>query len=412
MEEIPPVTPSGPETHVPDLPPDPHIMDYFVLLARYKWGVLLTFFLSTFLLLLATYFVPCSFTAESLILPPDRASSAGLLAAQDAAGALKIMKESENPSIDLLQNILESRTMATMLARDSAIGRYYRAHTDEDENMMDAIHDAFVVYPFISKVSIAATVSTGWFSNPKEKAEAQTLSAYLLNLAVHNMDSIFSSDFQSNARLQYRYADSDYLARKTELDSIDAEQAQFESAHGAVALKEQTTAAIEQVSRLQALHDSSEIAANLLRMDFSEQNPGTQTAEMMANQAEQAANSYITEARIGPSLIDLPELSKEYAEILRSKKSLEPIVSYLRQEVEQQRINQERQRTLVILLDSAKVPDHKSSPKRAPMIPLGFTLGAVLSVSYAALRSFLSSWKMERMRRGPISLIVSEAEAV
>jgi tyrosine-protein kinase Etk/Wzc len=221
------------------------------------------------------------------------------------------------------------------------------------------------------------------------------------------MDSIFSADFQSNARLQYRYADSDYRARKTELESIDAAQAQFESAHGAVALKEQTTAAIEQVARLQALHDSSEIAANLLRMDFSEQNPGTQTAEMMAREAEQAAHSYITEARIGPSLTDLPALSKEYAEILRSKKSLEPIVSYLRQEVEQQRINQERERTLVVQLDSAKVPDHKSAPKRVPMILLGATVGLALSIFYAAIRSLLSSWKIERIRRGAIS--VSEA---
>jgi uncharacterized protein involved in exopolysaccharide biosynthesis len=53
------------------------------------------------------------------------------------------------------------------------------------------------------------------------------------------------------------------------------------------------------------------------------------------------------------------------------------------------------------------VPDHKSAPKRVPMILLGATVGLALSIFYAAIRSLLSSWKIERIRRGAIS--VSEA---
>src|ERR1700733_9186263 len=75
----------------PDFRPDPHVMDYVLILAKYKWLVILTTFFSGAIGLAFTYIVPNSYESESMLLPPDRTSSSGLLSALNAGGALKIL---------------------------------------------------------------------------------------------------------------------------------------------------------------------------------------------------------------------------------------------------------------------------------------------------------------------------------
>ena len=389
----------NPYPEVPDLPPDPHLMDYLLVLSRHWWGVVLTFLVSSVLFVAVTFYVPYSYETESLLLPPDRVSASDMLLAEHASGALKILKAVENPSVDLLQNLLESRAMSSMLAKDSAIRHFYSRFSTDNETMNDAIRSSILVKPSISNVVVQATVTTGWLSTQSEKEEARHLSAHLVNLAVHNMDSMFSSEFKSDVYLSHRYADSDYAARSRELDSLDIVQEQFEHEHGAVSLKAQTMATINQMAALQAARDEAEIKVHLLRRDLSEGDPSTEAAVAELEEADRAARNYITEARIGPSLAELPEVGRQYAEILRRKAALEPIVSYLRQESEQQRINEERTLSLVTVVDSAKVPERKSSPKRLPMLMLGMTIGLALSIFYAAFRSFIESWKTEKISR-------------
>jgi tyrosine-protein kinase Etk/Wzc len=394
---------ANPYPEVPDLPPDLHLMDYLLVLLRHKWGVISTFLISSVLFVAITFYVPYSYESKSVFLPPDRASSAGMLAAEHASGALKILKAVENPSVDLLQNLLESRAMSSKLAKDSIIRRFYSKFSVDDEMMDAAIRSSILVTPSISNVLVTGTVTTGWFSTQSEKEEARHLSAYLVNMAVHNMDSMFSSEFKADVYLSHRYADSDYAARNRELDSLDVVQEQFEREHGTVSLKEQTLATINQLAALQATRDEAEIKANIFRRDLSESDPNTAAAVAESEEASRAARDYVTEAQIGPSLAELPEVSRQYAEIIRRKAALEPIVAYLKQEAEQQRINEERTISLVTVVDIAKAPERKSSPKRLPMLMLGMTVGLALAIFYAALRAFLESWEKEKMSRSIIN---------
>jgi uncharacterized protein involved in exopolysaccharide biosynthesis len=85
-------------------------------------------------------------------------------------------------------------------------------------------------------------------------------------------------------------------------------------------------------------------------------------------------------------------------EIVRQKAVLEPIVFFLRQEREQERITEERQKSLLTILDVAKEPGSRSSPKRLPLLMLGLSGGVFISIIWIGLISLLSSWKrMSRM---------------
>src|SRR4051812_14879069 len=91
----------------PDYGPDPHILDYLGMVARHKWAAISLVVFSTVLFFIGSYCVPYEYEAQSMLLPPDRLSSSILLPGVTSGYAIKILKEVENPSVDLLQNILE-----------------------------------------------------------------------------------------------------------------------------------------------------------------------------------------------------------------------------------------------------------------------------------------------------------------
>jgi len=215
----------------------------------------------------------------------------------------------------------------------------------------------------------------------------------MANLAVWVMDSLLKSEFRNNATLTRRYADSDYAARSGELDSLATLQMRFEQEHGVDSLPLQTKEAITQMANLEAARDEARMTVILLSHDLAPHDLRYQAASAQADEAERAAREYRTVSRIGPSLAELPEVSRKYAEIVRRRAALEPIVSFLRKESEQQRMNEEREKSLLTILDPARAPDARTSPKRLPMLLIGLSAGLVLAIFYIALCSLLESRK-------------------
>src|SRR4051812_40986203 len=100
---------------VPDLPADLHALDYLTFLFKRKWVVVGCVLLCASGFVGVSYIMPYTFASQARLLPPDRISSAGLLNTLNASGALRMLKEIENPSVDLIQNLIESKTIAEMV---------------------------------------------------------------------------------------------------------------------------------------------------------------------------------------------------------------------------------------------------------------------------------------------------------
>ncbi|HZK75349.1 MAG TPA: hypothetical protein VFD13_00425, partial [Candidatus Kapabacteria bacterium] len=217
------------------------------------------------------------------------------------------------------------------------------------------------------------------------------LSAYLANLSCRTMDTMIGEVLRSDARRSREYADSDYLRRNRELDSLDGVKAQFEAQYGVPALQVQTLATIEQVSTLEAEEDKAQIRVDVLERDFSADASRVEAARAELEEARAARSRYEYSSVIGPSLDTLPAVSRQYAEILRKLDVLEPIVTFLREERDQQDIFAERVRSVITILDTAKVPDGRFSPQRVPMLALGLMGGGFLSILYVSIATFLFS---------------------
>ena len=104
--------------------------------------------------------------------------------------------------------------------------------------------------------------------------------------------------------------------------------------------------------------------------------------------------TYEAEYRVGPSVSGLPAVTEHYLELVRQKTALEPIVKFLREEMEQQRISAERAETPITILDQAPIPEHRTSPLRIPVMGLGAIVGLFICIVYLAIRSLLDSCRI------------------
>jgi LPS O-antigen subunit length determinant protein (WzzB/FepE family) len=384
-------------------------MDFVVLAMGRKWTMLAITLLCGFGALALTYMLPQVFMAQATLLPPDRLSSYNLLSKFKSGFALEMLKEVENPSVDLLQNILESRSLDERLAQDSAIHRYFSAQGLHGKEMVLAVQKSIKFLPGFSKVDVQGTVGTGWFPTGAQKENARVMSSYFTNLAIDCMDSTLRAAIRSLAHSTMLFADSDYALKSRELDSLDHVQEAFEQANGVVKLEAQTIASIEHLGELKAARDEAEIKLHLLELDLSDDATKKEEAVAKLNEAEFVANTYETERQIGPALDSLPEVSRRYAAILRARKELEPIVSFLRIETEQQRIFEVREKSFITVLDPAEPPETRISPIRSQMGILGLIVGAALSIVYMAFYGLRLSWKKERKSRNETRPEVLEA---
>jgi len=381
---------------------DPHILDYLQLVLKYKWAVVSIVFVCGVVALASTYMVPQVYQASAMLLPPDRLSSFGRLSKFSSGFAIQMLKEVENPSVDLLQNILESRQLNERVLADSAIRAFLRSHSADHQEMLDELHRSIVVTPGFSQLEVQGVMETGWFASSSEKAEAQKLSAYLANRAIAEMDSIMRTDVRLLAHNTRVYADSDYAARSRELDSIEYEREHFERTNGVVELTKQTKATIERVAALRATRDEAQIRLQILRLDLTQQASPTEAVAALASEANRAAESYASAAPIGPAFDSLPSVNQAYARILQRKEELEPIVAFLRGETEQQRVFEARDKSVITVMDSAMPPKGKSSPKRAITTLLGLISGLGIGIFYVGVRALWPSWSTLKSRESVV----------
>src|SRR6185503_14332813 len=139
-------------------------------------------------------------------------------------------------------------------------------------------------------------------------------------------------------------------------------------------------ASIVQLASLKAEELQAEIESQSLAHDFTNQAKRRQEYNYRIVAAKLAVDRFKSRPDYGLAFNDLPELGREYANILIKRQALEPVVIYLQHEVEQTKIDEVRRRSLITVLDPGKIPDVRSSPKRLPMLMLGLFSGFVFAI--------------------------------
>lgn len=377
-------------------------MDYLTMMARHRVAVLgftLGFGLFFFAL---TFLMRFTFTSTATLLPPEKQQLGGLMSFLAGSGALDIMKTQENPALDLFQNVLESRTLAEEVAKDARIKRYFSSWDTSTLAVAGAVQRSMTVEALRNgMMTVTIDMVTHWTPEDAEKDSAKVLSAYLANKLVATLDQFNRERLMTSARNTRVFVEGEYKKRMQQLDSAYAQMQNFQQTNKAVSLPDQLSATVTAAAELGASIQQMEIQLSVEERELNPNSTRIQTLRSQISAAKQALHNF-DDGSVGDYVVGLkgvPQLARQFAGLTREIKLLETLTAYLRQQWEQEKINEQRNLPSLQLLDSAMPPERKTSPKRFAMLMLGLTCGFVVSIVFVAIQRFRNVVTTDRFER-------------
>jgi tyrosine-protein kinase Etk/Wzc len=197
----------------------------------------------------------------------------------------------------------------------------------------------------------------------------------------------------TSARYMRQFTESEYQKRMAQLDTAYRNLQSFQEEHKTISLTEQLQATVQSAALLASQVQQLEIQ---LGVEQRELTPSAARVEMLRAQLEEAKRqlSRYDDGSIGEFSIALnqaPELIRKLAGLTREVKLLETISAFMRQQLEQERLNEHRNIPTFTILDSAIVPKRKSSPKRLVALILSIFVGIAFSGIYVGYKRFRTS---------------------
>lgn len=347
-------------------------------------------------LLLVSFVLPETYTSQVTLLPPEKGSGGSLmsfLSGSGAGGALDLLGggASKTPEMDLYKSILESRTISEDIVRDARIRRYFSSFDTSHLALVWMATKTLTAEASRNNImSLTVDLPTHAMPSSAERDSAKVLSAYLANLYVSVLDRFNREQLMTSARNTRQFVEKEYQNRMLLLDSAYGQLQNFQEANQAISLSDQLSATVGAAAQLgssvQELEmqigvEQRELAPNSTRIEMLK----AQLAESKATLSKYdngGAGNYIL------ALKDVPELTRQYAKYFKEVKTLEAVTSYLRQQLEQERISEQRDLPSLQVLDAAIPPQKRSAPHRSTMMIIGLFGGLVVGLLLAAYKNF------------------------
>ena len=231
--------------------------------------------------------------------------------------------------------------------------------------------------------------------------------AVLANAFVEELDKINKSILMTSGRRMRVFVEARVKQASEELATAEDAVKAFQEKNKAVKLDEQSRAIIDAIANLKGQVMAREVELQTLLSYATPTNP---QAEILKTQVEELKNSLreLEEGKgkiLNPSSKDifiptskLPELSLQYARLVRDAKVQETVHGLLTQQYEMARIQEAKDSPTVQVLDTAQVPESKAGPNRKKIIVVSTFAAGVFGVFLAFFLDYLEKLKMRPPR--------------
>jgi|GEM_PF-475182 len=376
--------------------PRVHLYDYLIVLARYRWFLILV--VAGGGLLAAIYFTVArqSFTAGATLLPPDKSQGMSLAALMQSGSMFDIGALSENSSAETFVRILQSHTLADSLIERLDLITKLQLDTASRALAIEEVLGGFSVSADRQGfVDIQYTVKTGFVPDRREQRRAAELAADVVNNAVEVLDRLNQQKSVTRARRSREFIGRMKDIKRGELDSVQQEFLRFQQQNKAIALDKQIEASVDALVDLQTQIQKKELELTMMQQEF---NADARQVEIVRSQLAQLRSQkarleggHIGGEALAIPMSGVPELTRQYANLKLGMEVATEIYTYLEAQYNQEQIQEARELPTVSVMDYATPPARRSAPKRTVMV--------LVTVAALAVAALLSVFIIDAYRR-------------
>lgn len=331
--------------------------------------------------------MPVTYSADGSLMPPESEKGAGISALlQNATGGLGGLGEmGQTGKAGRIVDMLKSRTIAEYSLDSSGIAAFGKFRKLTRDERLEAVRDALHFETTSNGLVLGScSVSTTFFASSEEKEQARKLCAALLNTAFRGLDELNQTKSVSRARKTRQYIERYLAINKQRLDSTQSAMEVFSKQHKILALEEQVSAIVENAVTVGAQISKTEVELAVARAELSAASPVVDQLErklqQLRGQYERIQSGGLADSdEFSIPLNTMPAIARQYANLLRDVKILEQINAYLESQRAQESIQEQRDVPVVEVLDTARVPERRSAPKRTFMTAAAFVLSLLFS---------------------------------
>jgi uncharacterized protein involved in exopolysaccharide biosynthesis len=301
----------------------------------------------------------------------------------------------KNPG-DMYVGELKSTTIADNIIKKFDLAKLY------DKDYPEDVRKKLAHYVTIQNDKKSGIISIEVIDEDPKRA-ADMANAFVTELKELNKD-MSSSDAQERKA----FFDARLTEVKASLAQAEQDMKGFQEKSGIIKLDAQATAAIEGISVLKAQIASQEVEMKVMRTYATAKNPDIKRAEqavqgMRAQLAQLEAKSDRASAIVPTG--NIPSAGMEYLKKLRELKFNEALYELLLKQYEAAKLDEGKNPIAMQVVDYAKPPVKKSSPKRVLITIIAFILGLCGSCSAAMFMEYKGKLMSNPVNAERISVI-------
>jgi len=372
--------------------------NYFIVIIKWHKFIIRNVIIVTVFAIIISLLLQNKYTATATILPPNPNQDMmfGLLPSFTYGGATGFSSLAKLGNIvsgistlsDMYAAIMQSSRIKGEIIKKYNLKKIFKAKT---------MHDAGKALDEITKIGISpeGIISVSVTYQNKHLA-TDIANSYVEELDKFNTETAMTVGKKYRIFIEQRLKDNHDSLIKAEEDLRN-----FQEKHKTVVLDEEIKSAIETIARLKSEIILREVQKGATTSSSHITNPYIQNIEQELRELKRQLSKIefggkgTNEFGAGFSIpfVKLPELSLEYARLLRDVKVQEAIYELLTQQFEQAKIMELKDTPTVQFLDKAGIPEKKSYPKRSLIVIFAFVLSIFCSILIAFLLDYVENVK-------------------
>lgn len=359
-----------------------NILDYIVLVAKYKKLILRTV-IGAFLLSLMLFWLilPRWYKSVAVVMPPKQKNAFGLMSTLSrATSSLRSLGlGASSDELAQFQTILTSRRVFEEVIKKFDLQKVY--DLDTMEKTVKELSGNLEVSTGKEDVSVEITT---YDTDPNRSAE-------IANYFVHVLDKVYLEMSVAEARGNREFLEKRYDQNLEDLRKAEEDFKAFQQKYSAYSIPDQIKAAVQAAAAVQSQIALKEVELGVLARSTSADNPQrqairTELQELRKQLKTMKSGSSDEEKKfqIFAPFDKAPEIGIEYFRRYREVEIQGKILELLMPLYEQAKIEEQRDTPSVIVLDTAVPAVKASKPKRA-ILTIVITLGGFVLAFFISL---------------------------
>lgn len=376
-------------------------VDYFKIVIKWRRIIVLNVAAMTLATAIISLLLPAQYTATTTILPPsDDTSTFSFMTVGISSGLAGLARMGAalpglaTPS-DLFAAIMGSGRIRGAIIRKHNLKKIFKAKT---------MHDASKTLGEITKIEVSPEGLISVSITHRDKY----LAADIANSYIDELDK-FNTETAMTTGKKYRLFIEERLSNTEDTLSIAEEKLRtFQEEHHTIALNLEIGKAIETIAELKSQIILLEVKKGALVSSSQTGNPYLHGIDRELRElrkqlskiefGEKGGTTNEFGAGFSIPLSQLPEVSLEYARLLRDVKVQGAIYELLTQQYEQAKIMELKDTPTVQILDRAGPPERRSFPKRTKLVAIAFIVSLFLGLGLAFVHEYAE--KIKRRKEG------------